>query len=232
MREARASAPRTKPRLVTRVKRAGTDGSPIVTYSIIAITAVVFLLQLVSRGAVTNLLSYYPVLTVIEPWRMLTSIFVHSDGSFFHIIFNMLALFLFGRVIEQAVGRWRFLALYLISGFAGSVAVLVLDPSGGVVGASGAVFGLLGAFFVIQRGFGGTSPQLLILIAINLGLGFILPGISWQAHVGGLIAGVAIGFIFMKTRSPRKKAAQALMLVGVVAALLAITVVRVLTLLA
>src|SRR5690606_34343400 len=108
----------------------------------------------------------------------------------------MYALWLFGRILEQLLGRWRFLALYLLSGLGGSVAVLLLSPDTWVVGASGAVFGLFGAFFVIQRRLGSSSMQLIVVIGINLVIGFVIPHISWEGHVGGLIAGSLVGLVY------------------------------------
>jgi membrane associated rhomboid family serine protease len=100
------------------------------------------------------------------------------------------------------LGRARYLTLYLTTGLAGSVGVMFLSaPTTAVVGASGAIFGLLGAFLVIQRKLGGNTTSLLILVGINLVMGF-LPGlnVAWQAHLGGLIAGVLLGLVFVQTR--------------------------------
>lgn len=224
-REAKQNAPRTKPALVTAINRARHGGAPIVTYSILAICVVVYLLQQVTGGVVTGALAYHPVLTATEPWRMLTSLFVHSQSSIFHILFNGYALWLFGRMLEPALGRWRFLALYLLSGLGGSAAVLWLSPNTWVVGASGAVFGLFAAMFVIQRGLGGNATQLLIVIGLNLVVGF-LPGsnISWQAHLGGLLVGALVAFVLMRTRSPRQSGKQRLLLLGVLALVLVIII--------
>ena len=199
MREARRSAPKTKPRVVTAFGR--NSNAPVVTYSLIGITVVVYLLQLFTGGVVTDALFYHPVLTATEPWRMITAIFLHSQNSFLHIAFNMYALWLFGRLLEHALGRLRFLALYMLSGFGGSVAVLWLAPASGVLGASGAVFGLFGAFFIIQRRLGGNATQLLVVIGLNLAIGFFVPGISWQAHVGGLVVGCLVALIYLRTRA-------------------------------
>jgi membrane associated rhomboid family serine protease len=133
---------------------------------------------------------------------MITSMFVHSTGFFFHVLLNMYTLWIFGQILEGLLGRGRYLALYFLSGLAGSLGVLFLaDPTQGVVGASGAIFGLMGAFLVIQRRLGGNATQLLVLVGINLVIGF-LPGvnIAWQAHVGGLIGGALVGLIFVQTR--------------------------------
>lgn len=223
-REARQSAPKGKPAVVTAINRARRSDGPVVTWSIIGVTAAVFLLQLVSNGGVITALSYWPPLTELEPWRMLTSVFVHSEQSFLHILFNMYSLFIFGRIIEQLLGRARFLALYLISGLGGSVAVLLISPLTNVVGASGAIFGLLGAFFVIQRGLGGNNVQLLLVLGLNLVIGFVIPGIAWQAHLGGLIAGGLVALVFVKTRRRSQKRKQLLLIGAIVAGLVVLTV--------
>jgi membrane associated rhomboid family serine protease len=224
MREQRQSAPRTKSAARTRLARLGAPGQPAVTYSIIGLTLVVFLLQLIPGLGVTDRLLYAGVYSYpgsFEPWRMLTSVFVHSTGFIFHVLLNMYTLWIFGQILEGLLGRGRFLALYLLGGLAGSVGVLFLaDPFQAVVGASGAIFGLMGAFLVIQRKLGGNATQLLVLVGINLVIGF-LPGLSiaWQAHVGGLIGGAIVGLIFVQTRSRTHRVLQ-LVLLGAVAAVL------------
>ena len=138
----------------------------------------------------------------------------------------MYSLLIFGPILEHVIGRWRFLVLYMLSGIGGSVAVLFLsDPRTAVLGASGAIFGLLGAFFVIQRRLGGNSFQLLIIIGLNLVAGFVIPGIAWQAHVGGLIFGILAATVMVKTRSRQQRTAQYLGLFGVFGALILLTIV-------
>ncbi len=218
--------PRRKPAVLTAFRP--TSGQPVVTYTIIALCVLIWVLQILPNSPVTRVLVYWPPLTAYEPWRMLTSVFAHSQGSIFHILLNMYSLFIFGPILERLLGRIRFLALYLISGFGGSVAVLLLAPSTAVLGASGAIFGLLGAFFVIQRRLGGNNIQLLIVIGINLVIGF-LPGfnISWQAHVGGLIAGAAVAFVYLRTRRPQQRNLQILLVSLVALALIGLTIVGV-----
>jgi len=208
----------------------GSD-APVVTYSLIAICVVVFALQSIPGLGVTGALQFAPAYVLpipgapFEPWRMLTSVFTH--GSILHLLLNMYTLFVFGSGLERLLGRWRYLALFLISGLGGSVAVVLLgDPLGGVVGASGAIFGLMGAFFVINRHLGGSSIQLVVLVAINLAYGFFVPGISWQAHLGGLAVGLLVSFIYVRTRPIRMKNRQILLVAAVVVGLIAITVVR------
>ncbi len=195
------------------------------TWAIIALCVIVYVLQLLPGSTVTQDLLYYPPFTPTEPWRMVTALFVHSPSSFLHILLNMVSLYLFGPIVERLLGRLRYLALYLISGFGGSVAVLLIAPDTPVVGASGAIFGLLGAFFVIARRLGGNSTQVLIVIVINLGIGF-LPGtnIAWQAHLGGLVTGAAVALIFLLTRRTSQKKIQVLGVSGIFAALIALTV--------
>ena len=216
-REQRAAAPRRSVKSYFRV--AGT-GTPVVTLTIIAVTFFVFLLQLIPGLGVTAALQYAPIYSFgeyansgqapYEPWRMLTSIFTHSPGFIFHILLNMYTLWIFGQILESMLGRARYLTLYLTTGVAGSVGVMFLSsPTTAVVGASGAIFGLLGAFLVIQRKLGGNTTSLLILVGINLLLGF-LPGlnVAWQAHLGGLIAGVLLGLVFVQTRRIGQRSAQ------------------------
>jgi membrane associated rhomboid family serine protease len=220
-REARQNAPRTKPRIITAV-RSG-SGQPVVTYGIIGLTAIVFLLQLVTSDFVTIWLYYEPIRTAAEPWTMITALFVHA--GFLHILLNMYSLYVIGPMIEMLLGRVRYLALYLISGFGGSVAVLLLAPNHGVLGASGAIFGLLGALFVIQRKLGGNTTQLFVVIAINLAIGFVIPQVSWQAHVGGLVTGALVALAFLATRNIRQRNQQILLVSGIVLALVVTTIV-------
>jgi len=209
MKAQRQSAPRNK--IGARIS----SSSPVVTYTIIAVTAFVFLLQWIPGLGVTSSFLYAgvysdPAYGAFEPWRMLTSVFLHSTGFIFHILLNMYTLWIFGRILETMLGHWRFLALYLMSGFAGSVGVLFLaDPRTAVVGASGAIFGLLGAFLVIQRRMGADTRGLMVLLAINLVIGFI-PGvnIAWQAHLGGLVGGALVGLILVSTRKRQQQILQ------------------------
>lgn len=207
-----------------------------VTYAIMALCAVVYVAQMLSHyfGAdeVTRSLWYAPLYSVpssfgpgFEPWRMVTSMFTHSTGFIFHILFNMYALWLFGRNLEEMLGKWRFAALYLLSGLGGSLAVMLwayADPSSilvPTVGASGAIFGVLGAMLVAYRAARINITSLLVLVAINFGIGLI-PGasISWQAHLGGLLVGAGTMWALLALRgsSPRNRT---LALVGITAVL-------------
>jgi membrane associated rhomboid family serine protease len=184
------------------------------------INLVIWLLQVIPGSTVTTTLLYAPLLTVIEPWRMLTAGFVHSPDSFWHILLNIYSIYIFGRVIEPMLGPARFLALYLISIFGGSAMVLWLsEPVVPVVGASGAFFGLMGAYLVMLRAIGDNSGLLVGLIAVNLAFGFLVPGISWQGHLGGLLAGMAVTAVYARTRykSGFSQKIQVLGVVGLIA---------------
>ncbi|MEP6853481.1 MAG: rhomboid family intramembrane serine protease [bacterium] len=129
-----------------------------------------------------------------EYYRLFTGAFLHYGPL--HIAFNMYALWLFGQELERLYGRLRFLGLYFVSALGGSaLAYLIINPGVPLAGASGAVFGLFGAYFVTARKIGLSTGGILALVAINLVLGFVIPGIGWQAHVGGLITGTAMAAV-------------------------------------
>jgi membrane associated rhomboid family serine protease len=212
-----------------------------VTFAIIALCAVVYVLQWVVPGqAVYEQFAYNnffmsPALGAFEPWRMLTAAFLHSPDSILHIVLNMYTLWIFGQALEPLLGRVRFLTVYLISAIGGSVGYLLLNPIfvpgqqlSGLVGASGAIFGLFGAMLLVQRHRGGETRQLWVLIAINGVIGFLIPQIAWQAHLGGLITGGLCATVIAYTpRGPRQALLQAAGLACVLALLLVVTWVRV-----
>jgi membrane associated rhomboid family serine protease len=193
---------------------------PRITISLIMINLVIWLLQVIPGSTVTSTLFYAPLLTVIEPWRMITAGFVHSPDSFWHILLNAYSIYIFGRVIEPMLGSIRFLVLYLVSIFGGSAMVLWLgEPVVPVVGASGAFFGLMGAYLIMLRAIGDNSGLLVGLIAVNLAFGFLVPGISWQGHLGGLLAGMAVTAVYARTRykSGLSQKIQVLGVIGLIA---------------
>lgn len=170
--------------------------TPVVTYTIIAVCALLFLGQYVSGGLVERWLMYTPVTSVAMPWTFLTSGFLH--GNVMHILFNMYALWAVGQFLEQKLGHVRYAALFLVSVLGGHVAVFLLaSPFSeawvtGTVGASGGVFGIFAATFIVQRRMGVQAGSMLVLIALNVGISFLVPTISWQGHLGGMIAGGAV----------------------------------------
>ena len=176
--------------------------TPWVTYTLMGLTILVYLLQLASKFALDGVdypaafgLKANDAILAGELWRLFTPMFLHSTGSLLHIGFNMYALYAIGPVLEQHFGRWRFLALYLLGGFAGNVVSFVFSPKFSL-GSSTAIFGLIGAWGVFlfrnKELFGRNAQRGLINIitvaAINLIIG-LSPGIDNWGHVGGLVGG-------------------------------------------
>ena len=195
------------------VRRIAGGATPVTTTLVVA-NIVIWLLQLIPGSLVTAYLEYVPLATFIQPWRLVTSAFVHDPSNVLHVGLNMYTVFIFGRILEPLLGRWRFLALYLISAVGGSLGVLILaDPTVTVVGASTACFGLMAAYFVVARKFGANTGQLIGLIAINLAFGFLVPGIAWQGHLGGLIAGGLVAYVL--TLNTKNRTVQQVMLAAI-----------------
>jgi membrane associated rhomboid family serine protease len=158
-------------------------------------------------------------------WQMFTTMFTHVEPL--HLGFNMLALWVLGPQLEALFGRGRYLALYLLSGLAGSVAVYWLSgEQTATVGASGAVFGLMGALIVVGLKVGGNIQGLLFWIGLNVVLTFTLPNVSWQGHFGGLIGGAAIAAVLVFAPKERRTALQVAGLTAIGAALVVATVLR------
>jgi membrane associated rhomboid family serine protease len=193
----------------TKVKTAATmfNVVPRVTYALIALNAVAFVAQMVTGaggGAAARSGDVYvqgvlfgPLVADGEWWRLLTAGFLHSGP--FHILLNMVALYFLGQLIEPALGPVRFAALYFASVFAGSAGALLLQPEAATIGASGGVFGLLGAAFVIMRDRGIDPMQSGIgpILILNLVITFAIPGISIGGHLGGLAGGVLAAFVIL-----------------------------------
>lgn len=135
-----------------------------------------------------------------EWWRLFTAMFLHLN--FLHIAMNMYALYFAGSILEQVIGRWRFLLLYLASGIAGSAGALILSPDMPTVGASGAIFGILGALLVLERRRHiNTGGQVAGLIVLNLIITFVFSSfISVGGHVGGLIGGIILMWLLLQYR--------------------------------
>ena len=148
-----------------------------------------------------------------EYYRLVTAAFLH-DGIF-HLAFNMYALWLLGQLLESGFGRARFLSLYVVSMLGGSFGVLLVSPDSPTVGASGAVYGLMGAMVLVQRAVGGNLLRsgLGMLLIINLGLTVLIPRVSIGGHFGGLIAGAVMG-VLMLALERRSAPARATVAVG------------------
>src|SRR5919202_1453872 len=175
---------------------------PIATYALIAINVLLFIGssggQLMSTGlsgsVAHDLALYGPAVADGDYWRLITGGFLHA--GLIHIGFNMYVLYWLGTMLEPALGHVKFLALYFASLLCGSFGALLLTPDGFTVGASGAVFGLMGAAFVFQRlrGIDPMASGIGPVILLNLGLSFVIGGISIGGHLGGLAGGALAAF--------------------------------------
>ncbi len=170
--------------------------TPYVTYTVIALCVLAYVGQMVAPGIVEQLGIFAPFRALLMPWTFLTAGFLH--GGILHLALNMYALWIVGQHLEQALGHVRYTAIYLVSMLGGHTAVYVIaDPMSqswytGTLGASGGVFGLFAAIFIVNRHLGGQTAQILLLIGLNLAITFTVPGISWQGHLGGLLLGAAV----------------------------------------
>lgn len=209
------------------------QGRPVVTQAFIGVLAVVWVGQ--QLLPLTGWFAFSPVLSLAQPWRFVTHGLVHSPGLPLHLLLNGFALWVVGRELEPVLGRWRYLSLLLLSTLAAAVGVLWLTPAGVTVdtawwgytvGASGAVFGLLGCGVVLNGRRGEhVGRQVLVLLALAA-VGFVLPSISWQGHLGGLVGGLLVGAALLLAPRARRTRVQVLGLVGVVGLLVALTVLR------
>jgi len=194
---------------------------PIVTYGLIGINVLVLVLQKMSPEVTDVLVLWPPAVAGGEVYRLLTSAFLHFGLT--HIAFNMLALYFVGPPLEFALGRLRFSALYLLSALGGSVLVYLLTYNAPTAGASGAVFGLFGAMFVVGKRLNMDVRSVVWIIGLNLAFTFVFPlissqNISWQGHIGGLVTGAAVAAAY--AYAPREH--RTLVQVSATAALLAV----------
>jgi membrane associated rhomboid family serine protease len=196
-------------RQTTQVKRmpAGIGGGRApATYVLIAINVAAFVVEIIGGGVGAGIASsggkvfnhfalFGPQIAAGDYWRLLTGAFLHA--GLLHLAFNMYALYILGSILEPGIGTPRFVALYFASLFAGSLGALILTPDSPTVGASGAIFGLMSATFIIarQRGVGDVAQQIGFFILLNLLFSFSISGISIGGHLGGLIGGAIAAFI-------------------------------------
>jgi membrane associated rhomboid family serine protease len=168
---------------------------PIATYILVALNVLVFFGVRTSPNSYSDLVLFGPLVAEGEWWRLITAGFLHVE--FWHVGLNALALFWLGRMVEPALGHVRFVAIYFASLLTGSLGVLLLDPNTPTLGASGAVYGLLGAAIVMARNRNIDLVQsgLIPILALNLGITFLLSGISIGGHIGGLVGGVLVTFV-------------------------------------
>jgi len=241
VREGRQQLAASRPGLLSRL--IGSGSTPIVTYALIASCVVLYIAQWLSGGALTNAWLLDPSAIASQPWRLVTSEFLHSTAFIPHLLFNMYALFIFGPPLERFLGKARYLALYLVGALGASVGVVliyqlwvvtdhaseswlgVLLGPAFAVGASGAIFALMGALLVLRKAMGLQLTQILIVVLVNVAFGFIAPGIAWEAHLGGLGVGAAIGGVYLATRRPGQTSRQIASIAGIALGLVVVVVV-------
>jgi membrane associated rhomboid family serine protease len=197
---------------VVRAGAGGLGGEPVLTYILIGINVAIALGGMLSGGSATGgggltgseLLSDGSVSRATvddgEWWRILTAGFLHT--GFLHLAFNMFALYVLGQLLEPAIGHLRFALIYFASLLAGSFGALLLEPTAPTVGASGAVFGLMGAAFVIMRhrGINPMESGLGLWLGLNLLITFTIPNISIGGHIGGLVGGAVAALLMFDVR--------------------------------
>ena len=202
--------------------------TPRVTYTLIAINVAIFALQFL-QGVDSLAVDYgmWPIGIAMngEWWRLFTSAFLH--GSFIHIAFNMYVLFFLGPTLERILGHARFLILYILAALGGSVASYWFSDMNTVsVGASGAIFGLMGALVVAGRRLKYDITQVLVLLGINVVIGFISPSVDWRAHLGGLVAGAVVAAIMVFPPKRIRVAVQVSGIIGFTVLLIGLTLLR------
>jgi membrane associated rhomboid family serine protease len=199
---------------------------PRVCQVLLALNVIVFVAQQLDATVASRFALIPPYVADGEWYRLLTSAFLH-DGLI-HIGCNMALLWWVGSELERALGWARFLALYLVAGLGGAAASYVLSPLNiAALGASGAVFGLFGAYVVVARRVGADASRVYMLIGVNLLLGFSLPNIDYWAHIGGLATGAAVGAAYAHMPQGRGQWVRQAAVVGVVVvALVAVVAVR------
>lgn len=179
---------------------------PIVS-SIIAINFIVFIITLIpgiGKEVLYAGMSVNAFIAAGEWWRIITSMFLH--GGFAHVLFNMFSLFLFGPELEKIAGKMRFLTIYFLAGIFGVAATfLTQDPYYASVGASGAIYGIFGAFAALVYYTRNSFPQLkqiiIPIIVISVIMTFLTPGVNYMAHLGGLATGFILGFVYFNSKN-------------------------------
>ncbi|HVV57101.1 MAG TPA: rhomboid family intramembrane serine protease, partial [Gaiellaceae bacterium] len=236
-----------KPQGVQRVTRpaqravtgVGARRTNLITLTLIGINVLVYLAELAAggtvdgqsntiydHGALVTTAQYGPGGALVgvahgEWWRLFTAAFLHYGPL--HLGLNMYSLYLTGSLLEHVVGRWRFLLLYVVAGLAGSAGALIASPNAITVGASGAIFGVFGALFVLERARHiASGGQIAALIVLNLVFSFLLPGISIGGHIGGLIGGAVLMWVLLNVRRSNALSFAASVAAGAIAIAVAI----------
>ena len=202
--------------------------NPAVTYALIGINLAIFLLQYLGGiKEVAGDWGMWPVGIAVggEWWRLLTGAFLH--GSLLHIAFNMYILFALGPTLERVLGHGRYLLLYVLAALGGGVASYAFSEMRTVsVGASGAIFGLMAALIVAGRRMRYDIKQVVILLGINVVIGFMAPNVDWRAHLGGLVTGAAVAAVLVYAPRAHRNLWQTLGVLGILGVLIVATMWR------
>ncbi|MBU6144763.1 MAG: rhomboid family intramembrane serine protease [Acidobacteria bacterium] len=178
-----------------------------VTLTLIGINTIVYLLM-IAGIPIYEMFRFMRIGQGIEYgsiWRAFTSGFVHSPYSWTHILFNMYTLYVLGTLLEPMLGKLKFILLYCICLLAGSFTFYIFGEfTASVVGASGAIFGLMGAYLIYLRSLRLDTSQMVIILLINIGISF-LPGIAWQAHLGGFVFGVLVALAYTTFKDKKQQ---------------------------
>jgi membrane associated rhomboid family serine protease len=178
--------------------------TPVTKFLSISLITIFLLQELSGTLLVKSFALFAPLVTSGEWWRLITAGFLH--GSIIHLLFNVYILWVIGSQLESIVGNIKFIIIYFVSLLGGSVASYLFSPFGSYsIGASGAIFGLMGAMLVVGRKRNLDISQITTLVAINVVIGFVLSGIDWRAHLGGLAAGAFITWVLLNATSLKEK---------------------------
>lgn len=201
----RAPVTRWRPRTTAAL---GSSRLTPVVVAVIALNVLVFVGTANRQADIDFRFAMIPAYVASGQWyRLLTAAFLHANLS--HIFFNMFSLAIIGPAVEASLGRARFAALYVLAALGGSVASYLLGPyTTEAVGASGAIFGVMGAYYILARRSGTDTRTVLALIGLNLVIGFAEAGIDWRAHLGGLAVGAAVAYGFARASDLRDSAAR------------------------
>lgn len=207
MRCPECSRQKTKVRTAATIRR-----DPQLAYVLIAINVITFLAMSAAGGGLDgrggavyeNGALYGPLVAEGEWWRIVSSGFLHA--GLLHLAFNMYFLYFLGTMLEPEIGRLRFATIYFVSLLGGSFGALLISPDAVTVGASGAVFGLMGAAILALRvrGIDPMQSGLGITLLLNLGITFVIPNISIGGHIGGLVAGGIVGYLMFEIAERRR----------------------------
>lgn len=175
-------------------------GAPVVTFGFIGLCVALYLVQLADPDF-TFRFAFVPQIGMAEPWRYLTSALLHSPTGLisFHLLLNMYCMWILGQGLEPQLGRIRYTVVLILTAMGGSVTYQLIAGSDSLtylIGASGIVFGLFGFLLTAGRALGLQVRGILVVVVINGVFGFIVPGIAWQGHLGGLAVGCLLGFLY------------------------------------